>query len=48
MEVRDDDIIGSLDEVGMFPNILVGKTLEVVKEELQKDEMLRGRDGLEA
>ena len=42
-EVRDDDIIGSLDVVGMFPNIPVGKTLEVVKEELQKDETLRGR-----
>ena len=43
VEVRDDDIIGSLDVVGMFPNIPVGKTLEVVKEELQKDETLRGR-----
>ena len=43
VEVRDDDIIGSLDVVGMFPNTLVGKTLEVVKEELQKDETLRGR-----
>ena len=43
VEVRDDDIIGSLDEVGMFPNILVGKTLEVVKEELQKDITLWGR-----
>ena len=43
VEVRDDDIIGSLDLVGMFPNIPVRKTLEVVKEELQEDETLRNR-----
>ena len=42
LEVRDDDIIGSLDVVGMYPNIPVGTTLEVVKEELQKVETLRG------
>ena len=43
VEVRDDDIIGSLDLVGMFPNIPVRKTLEVVKEELREDETLRNR-----
>ena len=43
VEVRDDDITGSLDLVGMFPNIPVRKTLEVVKEELQEDETLRNR-----
>ena len=36
-------IIGSLDVVGMFPNIPVKKTLDVVKEELQNDETLTGR-----
>ena len=43
VEVREDDIIGSLDVVGMFPNIPVKKTLDVVKEELQIDETLTGR-----
>ena len=43
VEVREDDIIGSLDVVGMFPNIPVKKTLDVVKEELQNDETLTGR-----
>ena len=31
------------DVVGMFPNVPVKKTLDVVKEELQNDERLRGR-----
>ena len=43
VEVRDDDIIGSLDLVGMFPNIPVRKTLEVIKEVLWEDETLRNR-----
>ena len=43
VEVREDDIIGSLDVVGMFPNIPVKKPLDVVKEELQNDETLTGR-----
>ena len=43
VEVRDDAILGSLDLVGMFPNILGRKTLEVVKEELREDETLRNR-----
>ena len=37
VEVREDDIIGSLDVVGMFPNIPVKKTLSIVKEELHND-----------
>ena len=32
--------MGSLDIVGMFPNILVKKALEVVGEELENDETL--------
>ena len=43
LEVRDSDWMGSLDIVGMFPNIPVAKTLEVVKEELENDETLSGR-----
>ena len=35
--------MGSLDIVGMFPNVPVKKTLEVVREELQKDETLKSR-----
>ena len=35
--------MGSLDVVGMFPNIPVKKALEVVREELENDETLRGR-----
>jgi len=43
VEVREDDIIGSLDVVGMFPNIPVKKTLSIVKEELHNDENLKSR-----
>ena len=43
VEVREDDIIGSLDVVGMFPNIPVKKTLSIVKEELRNDENLKSR-----
>ena len=35
--------MGTLDIVGMFPNIPVAKTLEVVKMELERDETLSGR-----
>ena len=43
MEVQDRDLIGTLDIVGMFPNIPVAKTLEVTREELENDETLSGR-----
>ena len=43
MEVQDGDLIGTLDVVGMFPNIPVAKTLEVTREELENDETLSGR-----
>ena len=47
VEVREDDIIGSLDVVGMFPNIPVKKTLDVaiviIKEELQNYKTLTGK-----
>ena len=35
--------MGSLDIIGMFPNIPVKKALEVVREELENDETLSGR-----
>ena len=35
--------MGSLDIVGMFPNIPLKKTLEVVREELEADESLKSR-----
>ena len=37
------DTIGSLDIVGMFPNVPVQKTLEVVRWELENDQTLAGR-----
>jgi len=40
VEIEEGDIIGSLDIVGMFPNIPVKKTLEVVNEGLLNDETL--------
>ena len=43
LEVQDTDWMGTLDIVGMFPNIPVAKTLEVVKMELERDETLSGR-----
>ena len=43
VDIEEGDIIGSLDVIGMFPNIPVKKTLEVVNEELHKDESLRLR-----
>ena len=42
LEVQDSDLMGTLDIVGMFPNILVAKTLEVVREELENDNTLSG------
>ena len=39
----EDYTIGSLNIIGMFPNVPVKKTLEVVREELQKDETLKSR-----
>ena len=35
--------MATLDIVGMFPNIPVAKTLEVVREELKNDDTLLGR-----
>jgi len=43
LEVQKADLVGSLDVVGMFPNIPVKKTLEVVREELTNDETLQLR-----
>ena len=43
LEVRDDDLMGSLDVVGMFPNVPLKKTLEVVREELENDDTLQMR-----
>ena len=41
--IMKDDLMGTLDIVGMFPNIPVKKTLEVVREELQNDDTLGSR-----
>ena len=46
VEVQDRDLIGTLDIVGMFPNIPVAKTLEVTREELENDETLSGNGRL--
>ena len=43
IDMVEDYTIGSLDIIGMFPNVPVKKTLEVVREELQKDETLKLR-----
>ena len=40
LEVQESDLMGTLDIVGMFPNIPVAKTLEVVREELENDDTL--------
>ena len=40
VEFEENDIIRSLDIVGMFPNVLVKKTLEIVHDELWSDESL--------
>ena len=41
--IMKDDLMGTLDIVGMFPNIPVKKTLEVVREELQNNDTLGSR-----
>ena len=41
--VQEEDLIGSLDIVGMFPNVPLKKTLEVVREELDNDDTLQLR-----
>ena len=41
--IMKDDLMGTLDIVGMFPNIPVKKTLEVVREELLNDDTLGSR-----
>jgi hypothetical protein len=43
VDMMEEYTIGSLDIIGMFPNVPVKKTLEVVREELQKDETLKSR-----
>ena len=43
LKMRDDDIIGGRDVLGMFANIPTQKNLEVVKVELRENEKLRGR-----
>ena len=43
VDMMEEYTIGSLDIIGMFPNVPVKKTLEVVREELQKDETLKLR-----
>ena len=44
VEIKEDDIIGSLDTVRMFSNMPIKKTLDVVKEELNNDETLGSTD----
>ena len=36
--IIQNNLMGTLDIVGMFPNIPVKKTLEVVREELRNDD----------
>ena len=43
VDMMEEYTMGSLDIIGMFPNVPVKKTLEVVREELQKDETLKSR-----
>ena len=43
MGIREEDLMGSLDIVGMFPNVPLKKTLEVVREELENDDTLQMR-----
>ena len=43
VKVLDEYTIGALDIVGMFPNVPVKKTLEVVREELQNGSTLKSR-----
>ena len=49
VEFEENDVIGSPDIVGMFPNVPVKKTLEVASEEFRNDEsLLKVEDRLEA
>ena len=43
VDMRHGFKMGSLDVIGMFPNIPVKKALEIVREELEGDETLSGR-----
>jgi len=43
IEMQHGFKMGSLDIIGMFPNIPVKKALEIVREELENDETLSGR-----
>jgi len=43
VEMQHGFMVGSLDIVGMFPNIQVKKALEVVREELENDQDLSSR-----
>ena len=38
IQIEDGCILGTLDIVGMFPNVPMQKTLEVVREEQEKDD----------
>ena len=35
--MQEGDIMGTLDKVGMFPNVPVKKTLEIARDKLEKD-----------
>ena len=43
IQIEDGCIFGTFDIVGMFPNVPVQKTVEVVREELEKDDSLKLR-----
>jgi len=41
VKIEEGCIIGTLDIIGMFPNVPVQKTLEVVREKLETDDSLK-------
>ena len=43
VKIEEGCIIGTLDIIGMFPNVPVQKTLEVVREKLETDDSLKLR-----
>ena len=43
VKIEEGCIIGTLDIIGMFPNVPVQKTLEVVREKLETDDSLKSR-----
>ena len=43
IQLQEKDIMGTLDIVGMFPNVPVRKTLEIARDKLEKDETLASR-----